>query len=116
MTHDFRVAQEPDVVRVRRIKAIGGAGVVITLASLVIAGVLLGESGRGREHGTAAPTVAPPQLGILEQTLVTTTRRGIDLNNAQREALGGYAWVDRDAGIARIPIERAMDLAAEGDP
>jgi hypothetical protein len=33
-----------------------------------------------------------------------------------REArqLEGYGWVDRDAGRARIPIERAMELLAEG--
>jgi hypothetical protein len=29
--------------------------------------------------------------------------------------LGSYEWVDREAGIARIPIERAMRLLAEGD-
>jgi hypothetical protein len=27
--------------------------------------------------------------------------------------LGGYAWVDREAGIASIPIERALALVAE---
>lgn len=29
------------------------------------------------------------------------------------EKLHGYAWVDREGGIARIPIERAMELIAE---
>jgi hypothetical protein len=34
---------------------------------------------------------------------------------AARAKLEGYGWVDRGAGIARIPIERAMALlAAEG--
>lgn len=28
--------------------------------------------------------------------------------------LESYAWVDRGAGLARIPIERAMDLMAAG--
>jgi hypothetical protein len=33
-----------------------------------------------------------------------------------REAalLTSYGWVEEDAGIARIPIERALELAAEG--
>lgn len=32
-------------------------------------------------------------------------------------ALSGYAWVDRDAGVVRIPIERAIELlAARGLP
>ena len=30
----------------------------------------------------------------------------------QRQRLESYAWVDRDAGIAQIPIERAMALLA----
>jgi hypothetical protein len=28
-------------------------------------------------------------------------------------ALGTYGWVDKDKGIVRIPIERAMGLLAE---
>lgn len=31
----------------------------------------------------------------------------------QREKLDGYAWVDRDRGIARMPIEEAMRRLAE---
>jgi hypothetical protein len=31
----------------------------------------------------------------------------------EAEVLGGYAWIDRDAGIVRIPIERALELVAE---
>ena len=29
---------------------------------------------------------------------------------AQNEILNGYGWVDRQAGVVRIPIQRAMDL------
>jgi hypothetical protein len=31
----------------------------------------------------------------------------------QLEQLSSYGWVDRNAGIAHIPIDRAMDLLAE---
>ena len=31
----------------------------------------------------------------------------------RKETLASYGWVDRQAGIARIPIERAMELIAE---
>lgn len=33
----------------------------------------------------------------------------------QQSRLQGYAWVDREAGIARIPIGRAMALLVERD-
>jgi len=31
----------------------------------------------------------------------------------EREMLNSYGWVDRQAGVVRIPIERAMDLTAQ---
>ena len=34
------------------------------------------------------------------------------LRAAQREQLEGYAWIDRDRGLARIPVARAMELLA----
>jgi hypothetical protein len=36
-----------------------------------------------------------------------------DLRDAQRRELAGWGWGDRDAGIARIPIDRAMDLVVK---
>jgi hypothetical protein len=69
-----------------------------------------------RYHGTdAVPTAgrttsfkngAGEQIGIL-----------VDYGQVVRaadERLNGYAWVDRNAGIARIPIDRAMELIASG--
>lgn len=36
---------------------------------------------------------------------------------AEQEALlSSYAWVDREAGVARIPVERAMQLLVEAAP
>lgn len=35
------------------------------------------------------------------------------LQAQQRARLQGYAWVDRQSGIVRIPLERAMELLPE---
>jgi len=35
------------------------------------------------------------------------------LQKAEQEVLTTYAWVSKEAGIARIPIERAMQLVLE---
>jgi hypothetical protein len=32
---------------------------------------------------------------------------------AEERVLHGYAWVDREKGIVRIPIEQAMEILAE---
>ena len=43
---------------------------------------------------------------------VTITERA-EHDAAQRELLETYRWLDRDAGIVGLPIERAMELVAE---
>lgn len=35
------------------------------------------------------------------------------LRQAEAEKLGSYGWVDKDGGIARLPIDRAMELMLE---
>ena len=37
----------------------------------------------------------------------------IRIQQQQLEQLNGYGWVDRKAGIAHIPIERAMEILAQ---
>ncbi len=35
-----------------------------------------------------------------------------DLRRAEREILDSYAWVDKHAGVVRIPVARAIELLA----
>lgn len=35
------------------------------------------------------------------------------LREAEDVILGGYAWVDKDKGVVRIPIDRAMQLTVQ---
>ena len=58
------------------------------------------------------PEPAQPELGMIEQTPIRETRRGLDEVNEQRRLLETWGWVNRRGGIARIPIERAMDVVA----
>jgi hypothetical protein len=61
----------------------------------------------------------PPPLAAPEPRLPPEPRLqaapGLDLAalRAWEDArLQGYGWVDRDAGVAHVPIERAMELLA----
>ena len=48
-----------------------------------------------------------------EPRLQTSPTQDLKKLRAEEDAaLAGYAWVDRNAGIVRIPIERAIDLVA----
>ena len=60
---------------------------------------------------TAARVPPEPRLQI-------SPRRDMEeLRAAENTVLQGYGWMDQDAGIARVPIERAMEmLAAQGLP
>ena len=35
------------------------------------------------------------------------------MREREQRVLGSYGWVDRDKGVVRIPIERAMTLVAQ---
>jgi hypothetical protein len=51
----------------------------------------------------------PPQ-----PRLQVDPRRELEqLRGNEDERLHSYGWVDRDAGVVHIPIERAMDMVAE---
>ena len=66
------------------------------------------ESPAWRSAGTAGP---PPIQGNV--TLQPDPGEDIRaLTVEKRRLLEGYAWIDRDRTIARIPIERAMSIVA----
>ena len=112
MSADFIVRQQADRISITKVLMVVFAALVIIAVGLVVAWYLLPAAVR-HPAPMAAPTHAPPQIGILEQRPFETSNRGLELKTEQLEVLGQYGWVDRDAGIARIPIDRAMDLVLE---
>ena len=111
--HDFEVRQAPDRLHRRTMLAVTAASIVITGIALVVAWVLL--EAWGQKPRAVAPPVAPRTIGTLEQTLILDTKRGLALRAEQQASLRTWAWVDRDAGVAQIPIDQAIDVLA-ADP
>jgi hypothetical protein len=112
--HDeLEVRQAPDVLDRRSLMAVTVGSVIITGVALVVAWLLL--DAWGQKPRTTPPPVAPRTIGTLEQTLVLDTKRGLALRAEQEASLGKWEWVDRDAGVARIPIAEAIDVLAS-DP
>jgi hypothetical protein len=54
----------------------------------------------------SALPLAPPEPRL--QTAPAADLRA--LRAAEQAELGGYGWVDREAGVVHIPIDRAMEL------
>lgn len=105
--HGYDVRQEADGIDRRRL----WQGTILTVvgigASLAATLFFLRD--------TPTPAAAPPAPAVADTSLVLAAQPGLALHDEQRAALGTYGWVDRDAGVARIPVERAMDLlAADG--
>ena len=103
--------QEDDRIASRRVFAIFAAAIAITVLAVWGQSALL--SARRAEIGAneepAAP-VADRQIAGIHQTLIERDRHGLELREEQRAALAKGGWIDRDHGVAKIPIDRAMDL------
>lgn len=110
---EFVVRQEDDRISAPSLVATGIVGIVVGAFAVFVAGVLL-VVGVGALRPTAAgaggPKAAPPEIANVEQTPVLDTRRGLDLRARQARELETWGWIDRDAGIAKVPIEQAIDM------
>jgi hypothetical protein len=87
---------------------------VLVASLLLMAGLLFLLS---KVFGGAATVTAPAEpiskpAGVPE---LDSNQRGNlrVLREREREVLTEYAWVDPNAGIARIPIKRAIEILAE---
>jgi hypothetical protein len=64
-----------------------------------------------------APNNAPLQRFPTPNLQIIPHDDLVALRSREEDELNTYAWIDRRAGVVRIPIERAMDLvAAHGLP
>lgn len=77
------------------------------------------------DHFSTTQQLGPPASPFAEtQTLPPAPRLQVqpaldleELREGEDEKLNSYGWIDQKAGIARIPIDRAMDmLLAKGLP
>ena len=109
--HD-KLEQAPDRLADRKIAAVTAASIVVTAIALVVAWVLFEKWTPARQHEAGTPPPAPRSIATLEQSLILHTERGIELRTQQQAALARWGWADRDAGVARIPVEKAIDLLA----
>lgn len=64
----------------------------------------------GVRPGPTADTRVPAEIYGMELDIFDVYTPGLTQRARQRQLLESYGWVDRDAGLVRIPIERAMEL------
>jgi hypothetical protein len=111
------VTHEESDVNIRGILGFAVGLIVVAVVIHLLIYVLFGyfDSREGRKVTVEYPLAAgqgdrlPP-----EPRLQTNPRQDLlDLRAREDEVLGSYGWVDRNAGIVRIPIDAAMKLTLE---
>jgi hypothetical protein len=113
-TGEHGVRSEDDRIPSLPIIAVGvGALVVFFLASFATISFLRVKEG-DRPLLPVPQEIGQSKIGLVEQQLFETATRGRRDLEARRGRLGTYGWVDRKSGVVRIPIERAMELSAQG--
>lgn len=81
-----------------------------------IAKVDLNAADRARAEALPFQNRIPEAPNPLLQSNVTAKKDIADMRKAEKDGLEHYAWVDREKGIVRIPIERAIALTAQRGP
>ena len=65
-------------------------------------------------HQGARPNLTTEVQSFPEPRLQIAPSQDLEtFNEANRQKLNSYGWVDRGSGVARIPIERAMDIVVD---
>ena len=111
------IHHETSDVNIRGVLAFGGALIVVGLfISFVV--WLLFQYLTAREAARVPPVypLAAAQENRLppEPRLQTNPRQDLrDLRMQEEQALDTYGWVDKNAGVVRIPISEAMKLTVQ---
>lgn len=109
------------MTRVRQARHVSPRAVITGAAVLLVAIMLAATLGRLYERhlnplgrlGVPTPTTPEATLPLSESDPQSERTRF----DAEKQAvLKGWGWVDKRAGVAHIPVERAMALMAETPP
>lgn len=117
-THGHGASPENDDIDIALILKYGLALTIFTAATLAFVWWLTIVY-TNRETALQPPRNYPLAAGLEDRLpatprLQTAPRTDLaDLRSDEEAVLSGYAWVDRNAGTVRIPIEAAMKLVLE---
>jgi hypothetical protein len=90
----------------------GLAALAVTVLVLMGGLLWLLSGGWPPRQGIVTPMVPAPNMSPAPDLQVASTRDYQEMRAAEETQLHSYGWVDREAGIAAIPIERAMEILA----
>ncbi len=115
--HAAHPPAEEDVLPSSRIYAVGVVALIVFFLGSLSAG--LGMSALRKQLNPDGPAPLPTEagkakIGMVEQRLFEHSNQGPVWREAAQRRLSTYGWVDRQKGVAHIPIDRAYDLVEKG--
>jgi len=117
MEQNPTVRHETTDVNIRAI-LVFGAGLMVTTVVIAFVVWLLFRYFQAREARRVAPEyplAATQEMRVPPEPRLQTDPRG-DLERlraAEDQILESYGWIDKNAGVVRIPIEEAMKLTVQ---
>lgn len=107
---------DPDIP-VRRVAIAVGVMTLVVVCVVTAVVLLLRHDHLPPGGGEGLPGGSAGWLRIGGAVLESAPQQDLqDYLAAKRQQLNGLGWVDREHGIARIPIDAAMALAAKKEP
>lgn len=113
--HDFGT----DDMDLGKIVLVGVVSLAVFAVGVVWAYFLMkGKEGEVRAAGEARipALIGKDEIGIVEQIPFDRDARLEAWQADKRKKLSSYGWVDRAKGVARVPIEKAMDEVVAHPP
>src|SRR5688572_6528217 len=108
---------EEDTVRYGLVVGVGIASLILFALGIFWADYILKAGTRARYGDAPVATpkyIGDAEIGIVDQKIFEDVTTGAEMRRAQERELKTYGWIDRERGTIRIPIDRAMDMMAEG--
>ncbi len=115
--HGGHPPTEEDWVPTGRIVMVAVAALVVFLVGSIAAG--LGMRSMQRKINPDGPAPMPAEagkakIGMVEQRLFENSNQNTAWKADAERRLGSYGWVDREKGVAHIPIDVAMAQVEKG--
>ena len=112
-TTQARHGHETRDVDIRFIGLFSLSMVVLLAGSLALMGWLFGVfAGKTLGRGRSAPIAETRPYPPAPRLQASPTRDMQEVRRSENTRLQSYGWIDQAAGIARIPIDQAMELLA----
>jgi hypothetical protein len=91
-----------------------GLSVVLVISVIIASLIVHYKTVQHARQDTPIPRLAREREAMPEPRLQVHAPNELrQLRAAEEAALNSYGWVDKDAGIVKIPVDRAMEILAK---